>query len=189
MNETIVRTEILHDGWTRLMAATVRSSEGAEYRREIEDHGNAAAVLPYDPGRRTAFLIRQLRVPLLYRGEADAHPLEAPAGIMDESDPAETVRREAMEEAGLRLAALEPVATVWSSPGLSCERIALFLAVCSADDRTGQGGGLKEENEDIAVEEIALDQLWALAESGGIVDLKTLTLVFALRLRHPELFG
>lgn len=189
MSARIVRTETLHDGWTTLMMATIRPAEGTEYRREIEDHGNAAAVLPYDPDRRTAFLVRQLRVPLLYRGEADAYPLEAPAGIMDESDPAETVRREAMEEAGLRLRELEPVATAWSSPGLSCERIALFLAACSAADRVGQGGGLAEENEDIAVEEMPLRRLWALAESGGIVDLKTLTLVYALRLRHPELFG
>lgn len=189
MSARIVRTETLHKGWTSLLAATVRLADGTEYRREIEDHGNGAAVLPYDPERRVAFLIRQLRVPLLHRGEADPRPLEAPAGIMDESDPAETVRREAMEEVGLRLESLEPVASAWSSPGLSCERIALFLAPCSAADRVTQGGGLAEEHEDIAVEEVALDRLWALAESGGITDMKTLVLVYALRLRHPELFG
>ncbi len=37
-------------------------------------------------------------------------------------------RREALEEGGLRLGALEHVATVWSMPGVSTERMALYLA-------------------------------------------------------------
>jgi nudix-type nucleoside diphosphatase (YffH/AdpP family) len=189
MSERIVGEEIIHTGWTSLTSVTVRLDDGTEYRRLIEHHGDAAAVLPYDPERRTAILVRQLRTPLLHRKEADTHPLEAPAGIMDEVDAAETVRREAMEEAGVQLDSLEAVATVWAMPGVSTERVTLFLAPCSAASRVGAGGGLEDEHEHITVEDIPLDRLWAMAQEGGIIDMKTLLLVYALKLRRPELFG
>jgi hypothetical protein len=89
----------------------------------------------------------------------------------------------------LRLGALEPVGTVWPSPGVSTERMHMFLAPFSAPDRVTDGGGLADEHEDIEVVEMSLDKLWGMVEAGEIVDLKTLALVQTLRLRHPELFG
>lgn len=188
MKPEIVATEILHKGFTTLMALTVRLPDGTEVQREIEDHGFAVAVLPYDPERRIAWLIKQLRVPLLLKG-VETEMLEVPAGLLDEEDPEEAARREAMEEVGLRLETLEHVATAWASPGLACERVALYLAPCSAADRLSDGGGLADEHEHITVVEMPLDGLWSMLESGGIADMKTLTLLFALRHRHPELFA
>ena len=189
MSATVTGRKTLFEGWTTLSMLGVRLEDGTEYERVLEDHGDAAAVLPYDPERRIAFLVRQLRAPLLHRGAVDASPLEAPAGIVDEDDPAETARREAFEEVGLRLEAIEAVASVWSMPGISAERMALFLAPCSAASRISEGGGLADEHERITVEELPLDALWAMTERGEIEDMKTLALVFALRLRHPDLFG
>ena len=40
--------------------------DGTVVTRAIEDHGNAVAVLPYDPVRRTAILVQQMRAPALY---------------------------------------------------------------------------------------------------------------------------
>ncbi len=65
----------------------------------------------------------------------------------------------------------------------------LFLARYSKADRVGAGGGLASENENITVEEISLDELWARAQAGQIADMKTLTLILLLHARHPELFG
>ena len=42
----------------------------------------------------------------------------------------------------------------------------LFLARYSKADRTGSGGGLASENENIPAEEIALDELWARVQVG-----------------------
>lgn len=187
MTAEILRTRIVYSGWTRLLLATVRTAGGSQFEREIEDHGEAVAVLPYDPARRTALLVRLLRPPVLYAG-GPADLLEAPAGMMDEDNPAETVRREALEEVGVRLHALEHVVTAWSSPGVSSEQIALYLAPYSAGDRVQQGGGLADENENITVVEMPLLHLWSLVEAQEINDLKTLALVFALRQRHPHLF-
>jgi nudix-type nucleoside diphosphatase (YffH/AdpP family) len=188
---SIVKTETVHSGWTKLMIVTLRDDQGNEFEREVEHHGRAASVLPYDPERRTVMLVRVVRTPVLLEGEAGEESgelWEAPAGMMEEDDPAATVRREAMEEAGLRLGELEPVVTAWSTPGVCTEKIALFLAPYREADRVSEGGGLARENEGLTVAEMPLDRFWAMAERGEITDLKTFALAQALRLRHPELF-
>jgi nudix-type nucleoside diphosphatase (YffH/AdpP family) len=184
---TIVKLDAIHDGWARFAIAQIRLESGAVIRREIEDHGRAVAVLPYDPDRRCAMLIRQFRPPaLLAAGKAEI--MEAIAGILDSDDPAECARREAHEEAGLRLAALEPVGRVWTMPGVSTERLDLFLAAYGAADRVGAGGGLASEHEAITLVELPLAELAAMADDGGLEDVKALVLAQTLRLRRPELF-
>src|SRR3974390_259698 len=109
--------------------------------------------------------------------------------MVDDGDAEATARREALEEAGLQLGPLEALATVWPSPGMMTERVALFLAPYSAADRVGAGGGLKEEHEEIEVIEIPLREIAALADQGTLADMKTFALVQSLRLRRPDLFG
>jgi nudix-type nucleoside diphosphatase (YffH/AdpP family) len=183
----IEKTQIAHRGWTTLSVVTFVLPDGTKFNREIEDHGRAACVLAYDPERRTALLVSQFRAAVfLASGETDL--LEAIAGVVDTGDGADTARREAMEEAGVQLHNLETVATVWTSPGISTERSEMFLASYSEADRTGEGGGLAGEQEEITVVEIALTELAALADTGRVTDMKTLALLQTLRLRYPALF-
>ena len=72
--------------------------------------------------------------------------------------------------------------------GVSTEKMYLFLAEYGAASRVAAGGGLSDENEEIEVVEIALKDLAAMADGGGLTDLKTYALVQALRLKRPELF-
>ena len=184
----IVRVEPKYRGWCTLYLATVRLADGRIVTREIEDHGNAACVLPYDPDRRMALVIRQFRTPPLYSGGV-ANLIEAPAGLIDPGeDGATAARREAMEEVGLRLSSLEQVTDAWTMPGISSERMALFLGRYTQADQVAQGGGIASEHEDIVVIEMPLAELAAMAESGALCDLKTFALVQTLRMRRPELF-
>ncbi|KAB1075209.1 NUDIX domain-containing protein [Methylobacterium planeticum] len=180
-------TRIVHDGWSRFLIADVTMPDGTRLKREIEDHGRAIAVLPYDPERRLAVLISQFRAPAFY-ADGTTEVLEAPAGLLDEAEPEEGARREAYEETGLRLGSLESVARAWSMPGISTEQMDLFLAAFAEGDRAGPGGGLADEHEAITVHEIPLARLAEMSDDGGITDVKTLLLVLALRLRHPHLF-
>jgi hypothetical protein len=72
---------------------------------------------------------------------------------------------------------------------MTTERLHLFLAPYTAADRVGEGGGLAEEHEEIEVLELGLDEVMRMLEQGTIADMKTLALIQALQLRHPDLFG
>lgn len=181
-------TRTVYEGWARYLVAEVRMPDGSRIGREVEDHGPAVAVLPYDAERGVALLVRQFRTPPCFV-DGTSSVLEVPAGLREEDDPEACARREAYEETGLRLSQLEPAGRVWSLPGLSTERMDLFLAPYRIGDRQGEGGGLPEETESIEVVEIALTDLAAMADRGKIVDMKTLCLVQTLRLRHPGLFA
>lgn len=182
-------TEIttLYEGWRKLLKLTVQMPDGRTMVREVLNSQDAAAVLPYDPERRKVILVRQFRAPVMHvEGHHDF--LEAVAGLLDGGAPEECARREAMEEAGLRLGVLEPVGSAWSAPGATTERLNLYLAPYTAADRIGEGGGLAEEHEEIEVLEIDIGELAEMLDRNAIADLKTLVLAQALRMRHPELF-
>lgn len=182
----ITAIKMLHEGWGKLLKLEIRLPDGATITREVEDHGAAVCVLPYDPERRTAILVRQFRA-AVFQADGTTDMLEAPAGMLDEDDPEACARREALEEVGLELPELEPLGAVWTMPGVSTECMHLFLAPYARQNRVARGGGLEEEHEDITVLELPLAELFAMAERGSLTDLKTLVLVQALRLQHPEL--
>jgi nudix-type nucleoside diphosphatase (YffH/AdpP family) len=182
------KVETVYRGYCTLMVATLAAPDGSAFKREIEHHGQAVAVLPYDAARRMALLVSLPRAPAIWSG-GPPELLEAVAGMIDGEDAETCARREALEEAGVRLGPLEPLGSPYASPGVSTERMHLFLAPYSADDRIAKGGGAEGENEHITVMEVSLGELWAWAEARRIEDLKTLTLTLALRVRRPELFG
>jgi nudix-type nucleoside diphosphatase (YffH/AdpP family) len=188
MKIQMIHTDMVYQGWGRLLVATFRSPDGQLVRREIEDHGTAVAVLPYDAERRTAILVRQFRAPV-YFATRQEETLEAVAGIVEGPDPAACARRESLEEAGLELGGLEHVATSWTMPGVSTERIDLYLAPYRPANRITAGGGLASEHEVVTVVEMALAELAGLADAGQLTDMKTLLLVQTLRLRRPDLFA
>ena len=187
MTFEILSVETKYEGWGRYLALRVRLPSGEVVRREIEDHGRAVAVLAYDPERRTAILVRQFRAPVFYSLQQE-HTIEVIAGLEEDADTETTARREAIEEAGLRLGALEHIATAWAMPGISTEQMTLYLATYVEGDRIQEGGGVAAEHENISVEEVPLAQLGKLIATGEIADMKTLILVQALMLRRPDLF-
>jgi nudix-type nucleoside diphosphatase (YffH/AdpP family) len=185
----ILDQKVIYQGWGRFLLLTVRLASGAVVSRQLEDHGAAAAVLPYDAARGVALLARMPRPGPLFCGEG-ADIMEACAGIIDPGETPEAgARREALEELGVRLTELEPLARTWSAPGGSSEAIWLYLAPYAAADRIAAGGGLEDEHEDIEVLELPLKDLARQVDAGEVRDLKTLALILALRLRRPELFA
>jgi nudix-type nucleoside diphosphatase (YffH/AdpP family) len=188
MPAEIIESNEICAGFIRLLQTTLRLGDGKRASREVIVHGRASAVLPYDPERRVVMLVKLLRAPLLFAtGAQDL--TEAPAGMIDGDSPEETAKREAMEETGLRLTALERVGSAWSSPGISTETIELYLAPYRSADRVGSGGGLASEDENITVVEMPISEFWASLERLEVSDLKTLTLALALRWKHPCLFS
>ena len=187
MKAEILSIRFLHEGWNRFGLAQVRLHDGSVAERAIEDHGHSVGILPYDPERRVATLVRELRVPPLFAAGEQVQ-LEAPAGLIDDGGPEENARREVLEEVGLRLHGLDFVGAAYSCASLTTEKIHLYLAAYGRGDRAEEGGGAEGEHENIRIIEMPLAELAAMADRAELTDLKTLTLVLALRLRHPELF-
>lgn len=187
MSAEIVDTKIAYQGWGKYLIASIRLADGQVIKREIEHHGDAIAVLPYDPQRKIAILVRQLRAPVLLAARQQ-DLLEVIAGMIDDDGAENSARRESLEEAGLRLGAVEHAGRMWTSPGVSTERMDLYLAAYADTDRIGDGGGLAEDHENITVVEMSLDELARAADAGTLADMKLFALVQTLRLRRPELF-
>ena len=176
----IISKEIMAKGWSSLsrlrVAATIAGGHSTELLREVADHGHGAAILPIDQTRGTCLLVRQWRAGAAFNDD-DAFLIEACAGLLDADDPVGCVEREAMEELGTRVHNVQHVSNCYSSPGALSEKISLFIASYSADDRLHAGGGLIHEGEDIEVLEMQFDGAFAMIASGGIRDAKTIILL------------
>jgi 8-oxo-dGTP pyrophosphatase MutT (NUDIX family) len=101
------------------------------------------------------------------RGDAQPWQLEAIAGRIDPGEtPEDAARREAVEEAGLVLDALLPVAQYYPSPGICAEFLYSYVAVTDLPDGAAGVFGVEGEAEDIRGHLISFDALMALVASG-----------------------
>ena len=187
----ILHTERLSERWNRVDTTRLeyRRSDGRwqEMQRETVDHGHAAAVLLYDPARRTVVLLRQFRWAATAAG-CDELMIEVPAGLLDGDSPEDCVRAESLQEVGYRAREPRFVCDAFMSPGSLTERVACFVAAYDPSDRVAAGGGLEHEGEDIEVLELPFDEALAMVYDGRIRDAKTILLLqhAALHLFAPN---
>ena len=141
--------------------------------RLVLNRGDSVAILPHDPGRGLVMLCEQFRMPTYEKGPGWL--LEIPAGMLEDGEqPEECARRETLEEIGYAARELDCIGCVYLSPGGSSERIFIYHAAVSLNDRQGDGGGLIEEGEDIRLVTLSTAEAFAKARSGEIADAKTL---------------
>jgi len=181
--------EVVARAWHVLRRTTYeyRHADGrlTTEQRETYDRGNGATILLHDVERRTVLLSRQFRYPVYANDHPDGMLIETAAGLLDGQDPATAIRREAAEELGVAVGDVEHVFDVYMSPGSVTERIHFFAAPYTPLSRTGEGGGLAEDGEDIEVLELPFDTTLAMIESGEIADAKTIMLLQWAALRGP----
>ncbi len=128
---------------------------GRPIRRGVFRAGDGAVALPYDPKLDCVLLIEQWRMGPWAAGDPRPWSVEAIAGRIDPGvSPEETVRREALEEAGLRLGRLAPIGVFYSSPGASDERLHYF---CAEADLSEAGGVFGEAVEDENIRAFVVD--------------------------------
>jgi GDP-mannose pyrophosphatase NudK len=160
-----------------------RDGQWQQRKREIYDNGNSAAVLPYDPARKTVLLTRQLRLPI-YLQDGIEFSVEVCAGKLDGEKAETRIVKEMEEELGYRINAVERLFALYPSPASVAEKIELFTCSYSPADKISNGGGLADEGEDIEVIETTLEQAAAMILSGEIIDAKTVILVQCLTERN-----
>ena len=140
----------------------VELTNGAYTVREVVHHPGGVCVAAVDEAGRVA-VVRQYRYPFART------LLELPAGKLEkDEDPDQAVIRELSEETGLEADRWRPMGSIYVSPGISTERLYLYLA-------TGlhQGAAHPDPNEFLDVAWMDLAELVAMAERDEIHDAKT----------------
>lgn len=153
--------------------------------RELFVRPPAVGVLVYDADIDGVLLIEQFRVGAL----DDAHPwqMEIVAGLIGPGELLEEVaRREALEEAGVTIDAMEKVMEFMPSAGGSDERFTLFVGRADLA-RAGGIHGLPEEGEDIRVNVMSVTQALAALHSGRINNAPCILALQWLALNKPRL--
>lgn len=154
--------------------ASVRTPDGHVVERDVVGHPGAVAVVAIDANDRV-ILERQ------YRAAPDCNLLEIPAGKRDieGEPPAQTARRELIEETGFDATSWTELGSFYNSPGFTDEFSTVFLAT----DLIEVGSDLQGP-EELAMEIVAmpLADVWRAITAGEIVDGKSLIgLLWALR--------
>lgn len=100
--------------------------------KEKSKNADGVRVVPYavKDGQIILYLIRQFRYPI------NDYIIEFPAGMVDgDEDEEETARREVKEEIGADVLSMKPLfKNLYSSPGLTDEKITYFEAEVDVDD-------------------------------------------------------
>lgn len=181
-----LREELLSDNWYTLKKYTFelqrRDGSWQAQSREAYDRGNGAVILLYNRTKGTVVLTRQFRLPVYINGH-NGLLIEAAAGLLDDASPEARIIAEAEEETGFKVAAIEKVFEAYMSPGSVTEKLYFFIAEYADEDRSGAGGGLADEGEDIQVLEWPFEKALAAIRSGEIQDAKTIMLIQHLALQ------
>jgi len=132
--------------------------------REVVKHPGACAIVAITP-EGEVLLVRQ------FREAVRRELLEIPAGVIEEGEsPEACAARELLEETGYRATRLEHLGTIYTSPGFTNERIAIFRAEAEPNK--------PPEEEGVSVEKIPLSRLAALLFDGADLDSKTVVGLF-----------
>lgn len=151
-------------------------------RRLNFERGDSVAALLFNSKTQRIVLVNQFKYPAHEKGPGWI--TETMAGMVDENEnPQDAARREILEETGYNVRHLEHISTFYLSPGGSSERIILYYAELSDDDKITGGGGLVAENEDIINVELAIEDALEQIECGEIADAKTIIAIYWLRNR------
>ena len=135
---------------------------GATSVREVVHHPGGVCVAAVDD-EQNVFVVRQWRYPF------GRELLELPAGKLEKGeDPLPAAVRELSEETGLEADSWQDMGCIYVSPGISTEKLYLYLA-------TGlhQGQAHPDPNEFLDVEKMPLSQLADMALEGTVHDAKT----------------
>lgn len=180
---SIIQKKTSHNGFFSINQYTLQhglfaGGQTRELTRECFERGHAVGVIAYDPWQDNIVLLEQFRIGAYVHMNEQINNemnqsqspwlLEIIAGIVEPGESQiEVAHREAEEEAGLKLLALEAIGDFYSSPGGSSETTQLYCACVNSE---GAGGihGLDEEGEDIQVQVVSFADAVQLLEKGQL---------------------
>ncbi len=184
----IIKTEILSDNWYVLRKITYEyiKKDGSKQvqSREAYDRGNGATILLYNKSQKTIILTRQFRLPTYVNGNSDGMLIEACAGLLDQDNAEDCIKRETEEETGYQVSEVQKIFEAYMSPGSVTEIVHFFIAAYTKEMKVNEGGGVDIEQENIEVLEYPFDKALEMIQNGEIKDGKTIMLLQYLRIHN-----
>jgi len=184
----ILNTTILSDNWYTLKKVdfefTNNKGKIITQSREAYDRGNGATILLYNQTQKTVILTQQFRLPTYINGNTSGMMIEACAGLLDNDNPEECIKRETEEETGFVVKEVVKIFEAYMSPGSVTEILHFFIAAYSKEMKVNEGGGLDHEEENIDVLEIPFEEALEMVSNFKIKDAKTIMLLQYLRLNQ-----
>lgn len=172
--------DLFRDEWVVALRSDLVSRPGLEhdtFRRLVLEHPGSVMVLAVDDEDRVLVLEQ-------YRHPARRRFVELPAGLCDVpgEDPQVTAERELLEEGELKASVWEHLLTTHPSPGISSERLEVFLAR-GLEPAEPHGFEPVHEEADMARHWVPLDDLVRAVLEHRVTDgpLALAVLAYALR--------
>ncbi len=177
----ITNTEVLANNWYTLRKITFdyqkKDNTWETQVREAYDRGNGATILLYNKTNQTIILTRQFRMPTYLNGNESGMMIEACAGLLDQDNAEDCIKRETEEETGYQVKDVRKIFEVYMSPGSVTEIVHFFVGEYTKDMKVNDGGGVADEQENIDVLEFPFQQAYDMIASGEIKDAKTIMLL------------
>ena len=142
--------------------------EGKTFTRERINKSDAVTAVVYNTITNKYLFVEQWR-------PANLDSLvELVAGTLEKTEvPEECMIREVEEEVGYKVDFIQKmINTFYMSPGCSNEQMTIFY--CEVSEKINDGGGLKDENENITIIELSEFEVMNKMEDGYFKDAKTL---------------
>ena len=140
----IIKTEVLSDNWYTLKKITYESihKDGTvkTQSREAYDRGNGASILLYNKATNNIILTRQFRMSTFINGNKEGYLIECCAGLLDEDNAEDCIKRETEEETGFKIRSVKKVFEVYMSPGSVTEILYFFVAEYTEGMKVSEGG-------------------------------------------------
>lgn len=158
-------SRIAWEGKWRLRVDTFHLPDGSDFEKATVEHPGAVVLVPIMPGDSgpNVLMLRQYRLAL------DETILELPAGTREGAeDWLVCAGRELREETGYGARRFTSLGDIWPAPGLSNERMAIFLAEDLYADPLPA-----DIDEEIVVEQWSLADLTRMALDGRLQDAKS----------------
>ena len=180
-NIKITNTEVLANNWYTLRKITFeyqnKDNAWETQVREAYDRGNGATILLYNKTNQTVILTRQFRMPTYLNGNETGMMIEACAGLLDQDNADDCIRRETEEETGYFVNDVRKIFEVYMSPGSVTEIVHFFIGEYTKDMKVNDGGGVAHEQENIEVLELNFNEAYDMIANGEIKDAKTIMLL------------
>jgi nudix-type nucleoside diphosphatase (YffH/AdpP family) len=161
-----------------------KNGEWQNQNRESYNRGDGAAILVYNPTKKTVILTKQFRMPTYLNGNSNGMLIEVCAGLLDKNDPLTCIINEVEEEIGYKINNPKKVFQLYSSPGAVTELIHYFIVEIDSAMKISEGGGLALETEEIEVLELNFNEALNMISTGEIQDAKTVILLQYAKLNN-----